>query len=71
MEALLTGDGERYAVAIEFVWLDGFVDLASLQTSECILIGDFVGAEAAQARIQRRVEQISPDRRLTNISQAN
>ncbi len=70
-EAILTGDGEQYAVAIQFVWLDGFVDLASLQTFECILIGDFVGAEAAQARIERRVEHISPDRRLMNIAQAD
>ena len=65
-EAMLTGDGAEFAHTIEFVGLDGFIDLASARTLDCILIGDFVGAEAALAWAERRVERISPDRRVMN-----
>ena len=65
-EEILTGDGAQFAHTIEFVGLDGFIDLASVRTLDCILIGDFVGAEAVLAWAERRVERISPDRRVMN-----
>ncbi len=68
-EEILTGDGEQFAHTIEFVGLDGFVYLASLQTFDSVLIGDFVGADAALAWAERRVERISPDRRVMNTCQ--
>jgi len=37
-----------------------------VRTLDCILIGDFVGAEAALAWAERRIERISPDRRVMN-----
>ena len=70
-EAMLTGDGERYAHTIEFVGVDGFVDLAAVRTFFCVLIGDFVGADAALARAERRIEQIGPDRRVMNTCYVN
>lgn len=39
-EAMLTGDGAQYARTIEFVGLDGFVDLACLRVLDGILTGD-------------------------------
>jgi class 3 adenylate cyclase len=65
-EEMLTGGGEQFAHTIEFVGLDGFVDLAGLQTFDSMLIGDFVGADDALARAERRAEQISPERRVMN-----
>jgi class 3 adenylate cyclase len=68
-EEILTGDGEQFAHTIEFVGIDGFVDLDSLRTFDSVVIGDFVGADAALARAERRVERISPDRRVMNACQ--
>ena len=65
-EEILTGDGEPFAHTIEFVGIDGFIDLASLQTFDSVVIGDFVGADDALARAELRVERISPDRRVMN-----
>ena len=65
-EEILTGDGEPFAHTIEFVGTDGFIDLASLRTFDSVVIGDFVGADAALARAELRVERISPDRRVMN-----
>jgi hypothetical protein len=65
-EEILTGDGAQFAQTIEFVGLDGFIDLASLRTLDSVLIGDFVGADAMLAWAERRVERISPDRRVMN-----
>ena len=70
-EAMLTGDGERFAHTIEFVGVDGFIDLASLQVFDCLLTGDFAGADAVLARAERRIERISPDRRVLNACQLN
>ena len=40
-EAMLTGDGEQFfAHTIEFVGLDGFIDLASLRMLDFVLTGD-------------------------------
>lgn len=70
-EAMLTGEGERYADTIEFIGVDGFVDLAAVWTFICLLTGNFVGADDALARAERRIEQIGPDRRLMNTCHVN
>ena len=70
-EAMLTGDGEQYAHTIEFVGLDGFVDLASLRIYDCVLTGDFTGADAALARAERRIERMNPDRQVMNTCQVD
>ena len=68
-EAMLAGDGEQFADTIEFVGLDGFIDLASARTFDCVVTGDFTGADAVLARAERRIEEISPDRRILNTCQ--
>ena len=70
-EAMLTGDGEQFAHTIEFVGLDGFIDLASLRMLDFVLTGDFVDADAVVARAERRIEQISPDRQVMNTCQVD
>jgi hypothetical protein len=70
-EAMLTGDGAQFAHTIELVGLDGFIDLASLRMFDCVLTGDFVGADAVVTRAEHRIEQISSDRRVMNTCQAD
>ena len=70
-EEILTGEGEQFAHTIEFVGLDGFVDLAAVRTFDRVLTGDFAGAEAVHAWVERRIEQISPDRRVMNTCSVN
>ena len=70
-EAMLTGDGEQFAHTIEFVGLDGFIDLASLRMLDFVLTGDFVDADAVVTRAERRIEQISPDRQVMNTCQVD
>jgi len=68
-EAMLAGDGEQFAHTIEFVGLDGFIDLASARAFDGVLIGDFASVDAVMAGADRRIEQIDPDRRLMNDCQ--